>query len=55
MRMEKGEETQTKGLDNVFNKTRAENFPDLDKRGSSRYRRLSKYKQTRSEKKHPQA
>jgi hypothetical protein len=38
--IEEGEEIQTNAIDNLFNKIINENFPNLRKRGSFRYRKL---------------
>jgi hypothetical protein len=39
MTIEEGEDMQAKGIENTFNKLIAENFSNLKKEGSYRYRR----------------
>jgi hypothetical protein len=49
--IEEGEDIQTKGIETVFNKIRAENFPNLKK--SPRYRTLTEHQTLRTKKETP--
>jgi hypothetical protein len=49
MSVEEGKEIQTKGIDNLFNRIIAENFPDL-KRESPRCRKPTEHKSDRTKK-----
>jgi hypothetical protein len=50
MGVEEGEEIQTKGANNLFNRIISENFPDLEKErvNSPRCRKLTEYQTVRT-------
>jgi hypothetical protein len=50
MTIEEGEDMQAKGIENTFNKLIAENFSNLKKEGSYRYRRHSGHQTDKSRK-----
>jgi hypothetical protein len=54
MGVEEREEIQTKGIDNLFNRIIAENFPNLKKELHPGIGSLQNTKPTRPKKKHPQ-
>jgi hypothetical protein len=53
MGAEEGEEIQTKGIDNLFNRIIVKNFPNLEKE-SPRCRSIQNTKPSGTKKKHPQ-
>jgi hypothetical protein len=52
MGVEEGEEIQTKGIDNLFNRIIAENFPNLEKE-SARCRKRTEHQTIRTSKETP--
>jgi hypothetical protein len=54
MGVEEREEIQTKGIDNLFNRIIAENFPNLEKENHQGAGNLQNTKLSGSKKKHPQ-
>jgi hypothetical protein len=52
MGIEEGEEVQAKGMENIFNKIIAENFPNLEKGEYPGTGSFQNTKQARSEKRH---
>jgi hypothetical protein len=48
-----GQEIQTKGTDNLFNKIIAENFPNFEKVGPSRNRKLTEHQTISTKKETP--
>jgi hypothetical protein len=51
--MGEGEEKETKGIDNLFNRIIAENFPNFEKE-SPRHRKLTEHQATRTKREtHP--
>jgi hypothetical protein len=48
---EEGGEVQDVGIENIFNKTISENFPNLEKERTIQYRRLSEHQIGKSQKK----
>jgi hypothetical protein len=54
MGVKEGEKTQTKGIDHLFNRIIAENFPNLEKESHSDAGSLQNTKPTGPKKKQPQ-
>jgi hypothetical protein len=52
-RLQEGEEIQMKDIDILFERITAENFPNLQKRKSPSYRKLTKHQTIRTKKETP--